>query len=96
MSAKPCNRNAEKSFPVLSLNSRQQKPPNPLLIRDKNVLQPRFDPRYFYYPYGEELGANLFAIETELLFVEDVQGHAWGHTLLRTDIDEDGRRRDVE
>src|SRR5712691_4854596 len=40
MSAKPCNRNAEKSFPVLSLKSREQKPPNPLLIQDKNVLQP--------------------------------------------------------
>src|SRR3989442_14810430 len=41
MSAKPCNRNAEKRFPVLSLKSREQKPPNPLLIQDKNVLQPR-------------------------------------------------------
>src|SRR5467141_3170665 len=40
MSAKPCNRNAEESFPVLSLTSREQKPPNPLLIQDKNVLQP--------------------------------------------------------
>src|SRR5712691_4685768 len=40
MSAKPCNRNAEESFPVLSLKSREQKPPNPLLIQDKNVLQP--------------------------------------------------------
>ena len=44
MSAKPCNRNAEESFPVLSLKSREQKPPNPLLIQDKNVLQPRYDP----------------------------------------------------
>src|SRR2546422_401204 len=44
MSAKPCNRNAEESFPVLSLKSREQKPPNPLLIQDKNVLQPRSDP----------------------------------------------------
>ena len=41
MSAKPCNRNAEESFPVLSLKSREQKPPNPLLIQDKDVLQPR-------------------------------------------------------
>src|SRR6266567_5965217 len=40
MSAKPCNRNAEESFPVLSLKSREQKPPNSLLIQDKNVLQP--------------------------------------------------------
>src|SRR5258707_15193984 len=40
MSAKPCNRNAEESFPVLSLKSWEQKPPNPLLIQDKNVLQP--------------------------------------------------------
>src|SRR5262249_60595209 len=40
MSAKPCNRNAEESFPVLSLKSREQKPPNPLLIQDKNALQP--------------------------------------------------------
>src|SRR5262249_16171776 len=40
MSAKPCNRNAEESFPVLSLKSREQKPPNPLLIQDKDVLQP--------------------------------------------------------
>src|SRR6266446_2115006 len=44
MSAKPCNRNAAESFPVLSLKSREQKPPNPLLIQDKNVLQPRLDP----------------------------------------------------
>src|SRR5712691_4513961 len=43
MSAKPCNRNAEESFPVLSLQSREQKPPNPLLIQDKNVLQPSGD-----------------------------------------------------
>src|SRR5438552_14585919 len=40
MSAKPCNRNAEERFPVLSLKGREQKPPNPLLIQDKNVLQP--------------------------------------------------------
>src|SRR2546426_6759201 len=40
MWVKPCNRNAEESFPVLSLKSREQKPPNPLLIQDKNVLQP--------------------------------------------------------
>src|SRR6266446_2105996 len=40
-SAKPCNRNAEESFPVLSLKSQEQKPPNPLLIQDKNALQPR-------------------------------------------------------
>src|SRR5213593_2790901 len=44
MSAKPCNRNAEESFPVLNLKSREQKPPDPLLIQDKNVLQPRLDP----------------------------------------------------
>src|SRR5215813_8646559 len=43
MSAKPCNRNAEESFPVLSLKSREQKPPNPLLIQDKDVLQPSID-----------------------------------------------------
>jgi Subtilase family len=41
MWVKPCNRNAEESFPVLSLKSREQKPPNPLLIQDKNVLRPR-------------------------------------------------------
>src|SRR5712691_8567259 len=35
MSATPCNQNAEESFPVLSLKSREQEPPNPLLIRDK-------------------------------------------------------------
>src|SRR5438270_7100018 len=55
MSAKPCNRNAEESFPVLSLKSWEQKPPNSLLIQDKNVLQPSpdhvhifcsFPPRY--------------------------------------------------
>src|SRR3989442_10680009 len=40
MWVKPCNRNAEERFPVLSLKSREQKPPNPLLIQDKNVLQP--------------------------------------------------------
>src|SRR5437870_12759874 len=44
MWVKPCNRSAEESFPVLSLKSREQKPPNPLLIQDKNVLQPRPDP----------------------------------------------------
>src|SRR6266446_9096437 len=43
-SAKPCNRNAEESFPVLSLKSQEQKPPNPLLIQDKNALQPRLPP----------------------------------------------------
>src|SRR6266446_9757768 len=48
MSAKPCNRNAEESFPVLSLKSREQKPPNPLLIQDKNILQPRLDLRGAY------------------------------------------------
>src|SRR6266851_6035172 len=44
MSAKPCNRNAEESFPVLNLKSREQKPPNSLLIQDKDVLQPRRSP----------------------------------------------------
>src|SRR2546422_5490074 len=34
-SAKPCNQYAEESSLVLSLKSRQQKPPNPLLIQDK-------------------------------------------------------------
>src|SRR5712691_10946357 len=42
MWVKPCNRNAEESFPVLSLKSREQKPPNHLLIQDKDVLQPRW------------------------------------------------------
>src|SRR5262249_49602610 len=49
MSAKLCNRNAEESFPVLSLKSWEQKPPNPLLIQDKNVLQPIFE-LYSYAP----------------------------------------------
>src|SRR5262249_48148865 len=40
MLAKPCNQNAEESFPVHSLKSQAQKPPNPLLIQDKNILQP--------------------------------------------------------
>src|SRR5262249_26456647 len=40
MWAKPCNQNAEESFPVHSLKSQAQKPPNPLLIQDKNILQP--------------------------------------------------------
>src|SRR5712671_3615580 len=40
MSAKPCNRNAAESFPVVNLKSREQKPPNSLLIQDKDVLQP--------------------------------------------------------
>src|SRR2546423_6344994 len=44
MWVKPCNRNAEESFPVLSLKSREQKPPNHLLIQDKDVLQPRPEP----------------------------------------------------
>ena len=34
-SAKPCNRYAEESCPLLSLKSRGHKPPNPLLIQDK-------------------------------------------------------------
>src|SRR5262249_49045267 len=40
MLAKPCNQNAEESFPVHSLKSQAQKPPNPLLIQDKTILQP--------------------------------------------------------
>src|SRR2546426_10716998 len=44
MWVKPCNRNAEESFPVLSLKSREQKAPNHLLIQDKDVLQPRRGP----------------------------------------------------
>src|SRR6516165_3961580 len=40
MLATPCNQNAEESFPVHSLKSQAQKPPNPLLIQDKNILQP--------------------------------------------------------
>src|SRR6266436_5251353 len=48
-SAKPCNRNAEESFPVLSLKSQEQKPPNPLLIQDKNALQPRL---HLCSPFG--------------------------------------------
>src|SRR5436853_7476831 len=40
MSATPCNRNADESFPVLRLKSREQKSPTPLLIQDKDVLQP--------------------------------------------------------
>ena len=35
MSATPCKRNVEESFPVLNLKSREQEPPNHLLIRDK-------------------------------------------------------------
>src|SRR2546423_466443 len=42
MSATPCNRNADESFPVLRLKSREQKSPTPLLIQDKDVLQPRW------------------------------------------------------
>src|SRR5712691_13211092 len=44
MSAKPCSQNAEESCPVLSLQSGEQKPPNPLLIQDKDVLQPTAQP----------------------------------------------------
>src|SRR5205823_5427249 len=44
MSATPCNRNADESFPVLRLKSREQKSPTPLLIQDKDVLQPRSKP----------------------------------------------------
>src|SRR5437868_11345131 len=43
MSATPCNRNADESFPVLRLKSREQKSPTPLLIQDKDVLQPSVD-----------------------------------------------------
>src|SRR5438105_4733977 len=39
MSAKPCNQNAEENFPVLSLKRREQKPPNPLLIQDKDFYR---------------------------------------------------------
>src|SRR5215468_12357738 len=53
MSATPCNRNAEESFPVLSLKSREQKPPNSLLIQDKNVLQPRA------YPMADTVNASI-------------------------------------
>jgi hypothetical protein len=44
MWVKPCNRNAAESFPVPSLESREQKPPNHLLIQDKDVLQPTSAP----------------------------------------------------
>src|SRR6516162_3173336 len=40
MLAKPGNQNAEERCPVHSLKSQAQKPPNPLLIQDKNILQP--------------------------------------------------------
>src|SRR5712692_1306160 len=43
MWVKPCHRNAEERFPVLSLKSREQKPPNHLLIQDKDVLQPSME-----------------------------------------------------
>src|SRR5256885_4777022 len=43
MSATPCNRNADESFPVLRLKSREQKSPTPLLIQDKDVLQPTYN-----------------------------------------------------
>src|SRR5437764_3060722 len=43
MSATPCNRNADESCPVLRLKSREQKSPTPLLIQDKDVLQPRLE-----------------------------------------------------
>src|SRR4030095_5434118 len=60
MWVKPCNRNAEESFPVLSLKSREQKPPNPLLIQDKNVLQPRHtQPRQPCIPEKRWLGIFL-------------------------------------
>src|SRR6266545_1947981 len=39
MSAKPCNQNAEENFPVLSLKRREQKPPNPLLMQDKDFYR---------------------------------------------------------
>src|SRR6266436_6402773 len=44
MSATPCKRNADESFPVLRLKSREQKSPTPLLIQDKDVLQPSAEP----------------------------------------------------
>src|SRR2546423_6036644 len=48
MSATPCNRNADESFPVLRLKSREQKSPTPLLIQDKDVLQPSALPSYLF------------------------------------------------
>src|SRR5437764_2441161 len=52
MSATPCNRNADESFPVLRLKSREQKSPTPLLIQDKDVLQPSLGvlPEGYIYP----------------------------------------------
>src|SRR5713101_5851412 len=69
MSAKPCNRNAEESFPVLSLKSREQKPPNPLLIQDKNVLQPSLVPlaEALYGPQSREWYAASILLLIELL-----------------------------
>src|SRR5215831_6583278 len=67
MSAKPCNRNAEESFPVLSLKSREQKPPNPLLIQDKDVLQPRLLLIAGWLPYLSE-GALLYVSVNNSLY----------------------------
>src|SRR6516165_9804682 len=44
MLAKPGNQNAEERCPVHSLKSQAQKAPNPLLIQDKNILQPSLWP----------------------------------------------------
>src|SRR6266849_4109004 len=85
MSAKPCNRNAEKRFPVLSLKSREQKPPNPLLIQDKNVLQPSAE------PLGE-LPKRLAIADASSLgdAIEIIRRHEFG-------VDGEGdRRRHVE
>src|SRR2546428_1971887 len=67
MSAKPCSQNAEESCPVLSLQSGEQKPPNPLLIQDKDVLQPTSGPYGLSRtvgPYDLSLHARACALGT--------------------------------
>src|SRR3989442_15032104 len=91
MSAKPCNRNAKESFPVLSLKSREQKPPNSLLIQDKNVLQPRLWLSWFYrmsrvdsisrnYPYTTR---NHQGLDNHLIVRERAVGCPTGAVVQR-------------
>src|SRR5262244_2267330 len=58
MLAKPCNQNAEERFPVHSLKSQAQKPPNPLLIQDKNILQPSLEPPSIRASHYEDWAPN--------------------------------------
>ena len=69
ISAKPCDQNAEESFPGLSLKSEEQKPPNPLLIRDKDVQQLGLEPTAVPF----DVSANpLFYLRGKNIYQNDI------------------------